>query len=154
MVAACLEYATISQSSDESQSQQQLPIVAVGIGTGGVEGKIRELLHTKLNVNNTSPKWYGVDPAPTSFDPNYPSDGVFLDVDAPTVPVLLQKHPELVQNCVLLLIWCDFDKDYDMEAVELLRPCNVVSITEAGCAGHPKKTMSAHGLSRASMIAH
>lgn len=126
-VAACLEHAT----------NARLPIVAVAIGTGAIEGKLQKIMQESLGADR-APRWYGVDPDPTSHDPTYPRDGIFLRPDAATVPDLLKSHPALVGACVLLMIWCDWNKDYDMEAVELLCPASIVSITAQDHAGGPR----------------
>jgi hypothetical protein len=97
-----------------------VPVVSVGSGPGILERTIDECIT--------------VDPAPP--------EGVV--VTASTVDELLAVRPELVGECVLLLVWClPNDSTYDWDAVQSLRPKAILTLLEQfddsyGAAGGSK----------------
>jgi hypothetical protein len=141
-VAACLQHACVTVRTDgegdNKALSEALPIVAIAIGTGAIEGQLRKILKQTSDTLASTATWHGVDPDPTSFQSQYPRDGIFLVPEAATGPDLLKLRPELAGECVLLMIWCDYDLDYDMEAIEQFRPRAVVCISADGCAGGPR----------------
>ena len=93
------ELAQYAQLIERAISTSSSSIVSIGIGTGATEGKLRCLLDERLASSSSSsssskpaPQWYGVDPDPTSHNPLYPRDGVYL---APTAAELVAKRSEL-----------------------------------------------------------
>jgi hypothetical protein len=134
------QYAALLDEALALEPAHAMPtIVSIGIGTGALEGRLEHLMAGRRSLSVSSPRWLGVDPDPTSHNPLYPRDGVHLAPDAPTAVELVAAHPELVGTCVLLLNWCDWNKDYDFEAIELLQPTSIVSLTTVeGHAGGPK----------------
>ncbi len=115
-------------------------IVSVGCGSGIYESEICRI------VEGFKDKLILVDPDPTSFSkeivpgmkPHYKH---VLD--------LIKSNPKVVSNCVLLLIWpyaqhyvlpspyvnssgetVDLRIDYDIEAVNLLKPCSIICLYE------------------------
>jgi hypothetical protein len=109
-------------------SFSKYPIVSVGSGNGELE---YHLSQRKEFANN---KFYCVDPSPESYDTYNPH--AMMTPDYPYVADLIKHRPELVGNCTLLLAWADPCKNYDMEAIQLLKPISIVAIAEnSGVAG-------------------
>jgi len=80
-----------------------------------------------------------IDPDPESFEP-YPKKKGYLKPDFPYVSNLIEKRPDVVGNCVLLLIWPEPEALYDFEAVMYLKPLSILILYEKpegwnmGCA--------------------
>lgn len=108
-------------------------IVSVGSGNGVYEWIM--CVHTPA----IKEKLILVDPAPESFEPYHPS-GCNMKPHFATVHDLVKKRPEVVDNCVMLLIWPDPFLLYDIEAVLVLKPKSIILLYEKadgwdnGCA--------------------
>lgn len=120
-------------------------IVSVGCGTGVYEYEISK------NNQKLQNKLILVDPNPNSFT-EYPKDNKYLKVNHDTVDDMVKIRPEIVNNCVLLLIWTPPTKypyisavdntiGFDYKAVEILKPKSIICLYEiyknkdTGCAG-------------------
>lgn len=105
-----------SQSRSRTNTQPP-PIVSVGSGNQLVENHAG-WTYPGLNIITVD-----------NFSSNF-CKGLRV-ADYPTVEKLLEARPELVGNCVLLLIWPEPNKStYDYEAVQLLNPLNVLILYE------------------------
>jgi len=122
-------------------------IISIGCGNGIYEYEISK------NTQRLKNKMILIDPAPESFQ-NYPTKD-FLTVDYNTVEDIIKNNPNVINNCVLLLIWTPPTKypymstvddtiGFDFKAVELLKPKSVICLYEIpkdktfGCAGSIK----------------
>lgn len=95
-------------------------LISVGSGNGKFEHKI---IDQYPNV-----KIICVDPDPES----YSKLPILLYPEFSTTDDLVQKFPELVGNCLLLLNWCyPNDSTYDYDAIMKLKPIAFVSIYES-----------------------
>ena len=102
-------------------------IVSVGCGNGKYEYEISK---SNQNLRN---KFILVDPNPESFE-EYPSDGKYLKINYNHTSDLIKDKPDVISNCVLLLIWpyssYTDDSNYDYEAIELLKPNSIICLYE------------------------
>ncbi len=93
-------------------------IVDVGCGNGGLAKQLKDDLRNIRIIK---------------VDPNYPAD--YTDIQS-----LIKKEPELVGKCCLLVIYPpptnNRHKEYDMEAVKLMKPLTIVSLTEDKTYNH------------------
>lgn len=103
-----------------------VPIVSVGSGMGAIE-----FMATRLHD-----RWVCVDPDCTNYNATY---GVFnwrdiepfKNADYPNVHALIHNKPDIVGHCCVFLNWCDpNNSDYDIQAVELLKPIGILAIIE------------------------
>lgn len=99
-------------------------IVSVGSGTGAYEFAMTQgkpALRKRLIL---------VDPDPYSFQSRR-TDGAELPPDFATVPDLVKARPEVVGNCVLLLIWpSPNESHYDFDAIYELNPRGIFLMLE------------------------
>jgi hypothetical protein len=101
-----------------------IPWVSVGCGNAAVESQ-------------SGFKWHLVDPAPLSWLNSHGLREPYLPVNSSSTRELIEKEPALVNNCVLFLNWpLPNDSTYDIEAVQLLNPVAVLSITELWLGGN------------------
>ena len=104
-------------------------IISVGCGNGAYEYEISE------GCNQLREKLILVDPNPEEFSP-YPSSGRYIKVNYSTVNSLVSQVPNVIENCVLLLIWPYDDGNtsdnsvYDYEAVTVLKPKSIIVVYE------------------------
>lgn len=103
------------------QKQRDLNCISVGSGNGVIEYMLKNI-YPDINM-------ICVDPKPQSFI-KFPKNGQYIAPKFPDVNELIKTEPSLVNNCVLLLIWPEPDKLYDMEAINLLCPIGVISVYE------------------------
>lgn len=97
-------------------------IISVGCGNGVYEFEATKhdpILAKKLIL---------VDPSPESYE-LWPKSG-FLKPNYPTVEDLIKQKPEVVGNCVLLLIWLNIEDHFDFPAFDILKPLSVVCMNE------------------------
>lgn len=92
------------------------PLVEVGSG----DARAMKWLMTV----NPKVEAYCVDPNPKSYTNNEPS----IEPCAATVDDLIEKNPDLVQNCVLVLIRPTPSLRYDIDAIRLLRPRGIFAM--------------------------
>lgn len=105
-------------------------IVSVGSGTGAYEFELTEgrpELRQRLIL---------VDPAPDSFQQKPKDDRRAMAPHFAATRDLVAARPEVVGRCILLLLWPHWELTYDVEAVEVLQPLGIVSLTEALDAPH------------------
>lgn len=96
-------------------------IVSVGCGTG----KYEQYMKSKYLLKEMN--WILVDPNQKSYD----KSEVVIRSDFENCEKLVKSKPELIKNCVLLLIWpSPNNSDYDYQAVQLLKPCEIISMWE------------------------
>ena len=108
--------------------QQRLPVVSVGCGNGVIEGIIRGIYTGRKTV-----EMIGVDPAPNAYSKADPDvwETISLQASFPSTAALIGARPRLVGNCVLWLIWPPpFGTNFDAEAIDLLKPAQVVISTD------------------------
>lgn len=107
-------------------------IISVGCGRARTEVWL-------LNVvpKETRKRLILVDPDPSSFSKGEP----FLPIDYPTVTDLVAKQPQVVGQCLLLLLWPspDFYTTYDFDAVIDLKPKSILVLHE-----RPPKATNGH----------
>src|SRR6266496_6864586 len=106
-------------------------IISVGCGNGQYEYSISE---NNLNLKN---KLILVDPNPESFR-KYPADSKYLKTNYKSVSDLIKDKPNVINNCVLLLIWPysndqlilnpKEDVNYDIESVKNLNPNSIICL--------------------------
>lgn len=118
----------------KNASQSAPYLVSVGCGNG----KYETIIAASLNPNI---KLILIDPDPESFEKT-----IVKSPDYPTTSELIQKRPEVVNNCVLLLIWSDWGSvKYDYDAFESLKPIGVILLCE-----YPPERLSIETISGAS----
>ena len=116
-------------------------IVSVGSGNGMYEHMLCERL------SSLREKLVLVDPSPESFYTYAEAKGRAMPPHHSTVQRLVTDRPDVVGDCVLLLIWPDPELEYDHEAVRLLKPRSVVMLFEnppewpSGCAASEMMAM-------------
>ena len=105
-------------------------IISVGCGNGAYEYEI------SLDNEKLRSKMILVDPEPEQFG-KYPKTGRHLAVTHTTVASLVAQKPDVVDNCVLLLIWPPptlpenrLEPSYDYEAVMALKPKSIIIVYE------------------------
>jgi len=99
-------------------------IISVGCGNGVYEYEATRhdpILRSKLIL---------VDPNPESYELWPTGDQGFLKPAYATVNELIKKKPEVIGNCILLLIWIDMAERFDFEAFETLKPLSCVCMNE------------------------
>lgn len=112
------------------------PIVSIGSGNGILENCCQSIERR----SKTPIKFICVDPDPMS----YSNGPVCISPDYDTTTSLINAHPEIVQDCLLLLNWCDANEStYDYQAIIDLKPLAVLSLYEVyigsnGAAGGEK----------------
>ena len=99
---------------------EDVPIVSVGSGNGKFES---------FHIQNTGKNIICVDPDPTA---SYKNKKIYIKPKYPTVKELISDLPYIVKNCNLLLIWGLPGDDYDMEAIEKLKPLKIIVLFEDG----------------------
>lgn len=118
-------------------------IVSVGCGTGIYESELCK------QIKSLREKLILVDPAPTSFSEVSSKSQHGFQTDYAYVADLVKDKPQVISNCVLLLIWPYTDHytisekytnpsgevvnlkiDFDIEAVNLLHPVSIVCLYE------------------------
>jgi hypothetical protein len=111
------------------------PLVSVGSGNAHLEALIRDKFSADVIC---------IDPNPAAFDRKKMSPipiSIAIQPHFPLVSDLVQKRPELVGDCTLLLNWCEPNKSmYDYEAIVALKPLAFLAIFEefmgeSGAAG-------------------
>lgn len=112
-----------------NNSTKQISIVSVGCGQGTLES----YLHQEYKIS----EFILVDPKSDS-NPSECLEGIKsliqnnLNIDYESVQDLLEKNKNLVNNCIVLLPWNLPNKSvYDIEAIQLLHPTDVVVIYES-----------------------
>lgn len=113
---------TIFEASESAQF-----LVSVGSGNGEIEYRLVE------QFPSLQKKIICVDPTPESFRP-YLKSGKCLKPDYPFVKDLVAAKPEVVDNCVLILIWPSpnhLGGDYDFHAIQDLKPKGIVVMFES-----------------------
>ena len=99
-------------------SYKDIPLVSVGSGNGLLENEI----NSKCNVNIIC-----VDPDPSS----YSKPPIVIQPHYNYVKDLINAKPIIVNNCLLLLNWCNPNmSEYDYEAIKLLKPVAFIAIYE------------------------
>lgn len=98
----------------------KLPIISVGSGNGVIERELESAFGIQIIC---------VDPTPLSWSMEHAK---YRAPDFATVEDLVSQHPELIDQCNVFINWAFPTHSYDMEAVHLLRPRNVVTITDVG----------------------
>lgn len=102
--------------------KSSIPVVSVGSGFGMIEW-----------VTDPGRRWVCVDPHPCSWPQGYSSwirMQPFIHPSAPTVHELLKVHPDMEQNCILFLNWCEVDTPFDLESIKLLKPLAIFTIVD------------------------
>jgi hypothetical protein len=109
----------------------KLPLISIGSGNGVIERKIEEKF--KINV-------ICIDPTPLSWSLSVSENKL---PDYLTMDELINKNKTLIGSCNLFLNWCYPDHTYDIESIILLKPRNLIIITDlsdlhgaGGCAFH------------------
>jgi hypothetical protein len=103
-------------------------LISIGSGNGLLEDHIK----TEFGTNTIC-----IDPNPESYSP----PPIVTKPDFPSVTALIERSPELVGNCLILLNWCNPNESrYDFDAIQSLRPIAFISIfesymEESGAAG-------------------
>jgi hypothetical protein len=105
-----------------------VPIVSVGSGMGAIESVVPDV----------KGGWVCVDPDWKSYAKQFVHEGLaekyWIPFTAPKyslVKQLVEARPEIVGNCCVFLNWCDpNESDYDIEAVELLKPLGIMAVIE------------------------
>jgi hypothetical protein len=98
-------------------------IVSVGCGNGAYEFEV-----TRHN-NNLRSKLILVDPAPESYEP-WPASGDYLKPNYATVDDLLKHKPDVIGNCVLLMIWPDPADNFEYLVFKQLQPLSCIVLNE------------------------
>lgn len=120
-----ISYSNIGQYVFD-MGKNKLPIISVGSGDGEYESKISQMFGFDIIC---------IDPKPGSFSQN---ETVYLAPKYATVTDLIKEQPDIVGKCNLLLIWPNPDSfgTYDYEAIEALKPKEIVSVyAVCGAAG-------------------
>jgi hypothetical protein len=142
LIARCLIYAQYRPASDGPRT-----VVSVGSGSGALEQEL-----SRLGVKNI----ICCDPAPGVWRRRGKYGVTGLQPAFATVQDLVKAQPELVNNVVLLLPWCNpNESSYDIEAVIDLRPASIVSVYETkGAAGgfRMHRWLESQGLSAPMML--
>lgn len=104
--------------------EYRVPIISVGSGNGAVEQYI-ERVNPEIPI-------ICVDPKPYSY-----LKYVYRNPDYAYTTELVNSNPYFVGNCILFLNWCNpNDSDYDMRAVEMLKPLAIICIIETWNGGN------------------
>jgi hypothetical protein len=88
-----------------------------------------------------------VDPNPMSFG----AEGQqytkpFLEPNYSTVRKLIKQKKQLIDNCIVLLNWCDPDNStYDKESIDLLQPKAFLTLTESNIRNFKEPTNGSAG---------
>lgn len=127
----------LSKLTVDYAKQLKYQIISVGSGTGRIE---------KMLMDNGVSDIICVDPDPQSFD----NTEIVIKPHYSTVNQLIIKHPELVGNCSLMLIWSTpVESTYDYDAIVKLQPNDIfIQYESIGAAGGNKlhKFMKSIGL--------
>ena len=108
-----------------SYQDKSFPLVSIGSGNGALEKLILER-NNKTNI-------ICIDPFPSSFSqiPIQLSPDYAYDLD------LIGANPAIVENCLLLLNWCNPNySTYDYDAIQRLKPVAFISIYETFRGGN------------------
>lgn len=97
--------------------------VSVGSGNGMYEYEMTK------NDEDMRKKLILVDPNPESFMP-YPSSNKYIKPHFPLVKDLIKQKPEVVGDCVLILIWPFYQGSYDFESILILEPRSIIILYE------------------------
>ena len=105
--------------------KKDYPLVSVGSGSANIE----KYLIDKCKISEI----ICVDPKPKSFS----RGETLIEPSYGYVEELIKEKPEIVGNCILILIWADYGySTYDYEAIHLLNPVAIFTIVElTGSAG-------------------
>jgi hypothetical protein len=102
----------------------EIPMVCVGCGLGQIE-KMAMDKNPRMHI-------ICVDPYPQSYHSESLDVKPFTVPDYAYVNDLCITRPNIIGNCVIFLNWCNPNgSDYDMEAIELLKPLAILAIIES-----------------------
>jgi hypothetical protein len=117
---------------DVSNYYDNIHFISIGSGLGGIEYKSKELYEYI--------KWICIEPSPSSYH-NNKNLIPLIKPHYNYVSDLIKDKPDIVENCILFLNWCEPNKSrYDYDAIIDLKPLGILSIYELfengnGCAG-------------------
>jgi hypothetical protein len=100
----------------------KFPIISVGSGNGVVEREIETSLGIQILC---------VDPTPLSWSMSTEPDECHMP-DFPTITDLARERPELIGKCNIFINWAYPTHVYDMEALLVMQPMNVVTVLDVG----------------------
>lgn len=98
------------------------PIISIGSGNGVIEKEIEESLGIEIIC---------VDPTPLSWSLSTDESKAHMP-DFPTVADLARDRPDLIGKCNIFVNWAYPTHCYDMEALLVLKPRNVVTVVDVG----------------------
>jgi len=102
----------------------EIPFVSIGSGNGLFEKTIQDEFGIKIIC---------IDPLPESYSPK----PVVLYPEYKTTNELIEKNPEIILNCIMLLNWCNPNEStYDYDAIKELKPIAFISIYETYCGSN------------------
>ena len=98
-------------------------IVSIGSGNAALEAY----------AQNETTRFICIDPNPLSYSPG----PLHIEPDYDNVENLIKSRPDLVENCLLLLNWCDpNESSYDYDAIQALKPLAILSLYEVCYGGN------------------
>lgn len=108
------------------KDNKEYALISVGSGLGFIEKRISQCIGNELIL---------IDPYPYSYYQRE-TNKEFSSIrnlsrlpDYDLVDTLIEKRPNIINNCIILLNWC-YNDNYDYKAILLLKPLAIFSIYE------------------------